>query len=256
MSIAPRHFAWYELMTPDPVAATAFYDAVVGWQSRDAGMTGMAYTLLAAGGVDVAGVMELPREAVQQGIPPCWTGYIGVPDVDAHVVKLTSAGGSVHRGAENIPGVGRFAVVGDLQGAVFILFTPAGGMTRPAVAPYTPGHVGWHELHAGERVSAFAFYSALFGWTEIDAMDMGPMGVYQTFGDGEVAFGGMMTKPEGAPAPCWRYYFTVESVNAAILRATAGGGQVVFGPVEVPGGGFVANCIDPQGAAFSLVGPA
>ena len=24
-------FIWYELMTPDPVGAKAFYDAVVGW---------------------------------------------------------------------------------------------------------------------------------------------------------------------------------------------------------------------------------
>ena len=256
MSIAPCHFAWYELMTPDPIAASTFYNAVVGWQARDAGMPDMAYTLLSAAGVDVAGVMELPREAVQQGIPPCWTGYIAAPDVDAHVAKLTAAGGTVHRRAEDIPGVGRFAVVADPQGAVFILFAPAGGMTRPPVAPYTPGHVGWHELHAGDGASAFAFYSALFGWTKVSAVDMGPMGVYQTFGAGEPAFGGMMTKPSGAPGPCWRYYFTVGSVKAAIIRATNGGGQVVHGPMEVPGGGWIANCIDPQGAAFSLTGPA
>ena len=28
---------WYELMTPDPDGAKAFYDAVVGWDDRRAG---------------------------------------------------------------------------------------------------------------------------------------------------------------------------------------------------------------------------
>ena len=251
MSNAICHFAWYELTTADPAAAAKFYSAVLGWQARDSGMPGMAYSIMSANGADVAGVMAPPP-----GVPVCWTGYIAVPDVDAHVGKVTAAGGSVQRPPEDIPGVGRFAVVADPQGAVFVLFTPDGGMTRAPVAPDTQGHVGWHELHAGEGVSAFAFYSALFGWTKVETVEMGPMGVYQTFGDGEVAFGGMMTKPEGAPGPCWRFYVTVESVAAAMARTTTAGGQVIFGPMEVPGGGFVANCIDPQGAAFSLVGPA
>ncbi len=245
------HFGWYELMTPDTAAATAFYSAVVGWQARDSGMPGQSYTILSANGADVAGAMGMVP-----GAPPCWTGYIAVPSVDDYVGKVTAAGGSVQRPPEDIPGVGRFAVVADPQGAVFILFTPNAGMTRPTIAPYTPGHVGWHELHAGDGVSAFAFYSALFGWTRVNAVDMGPMGTYQTFGEGDAVFGGMMTKPDGAPGPCWRYYFTVDGINAAIGRVNAVGGQVVFGPMEVPGGGFVANCIDPQGAAFSMVGPA
>ncbi len=245
------HFAWYELMTPDQSAAAAFYGKVLGWDARDSGMPGQSYTILSANGADVAGAMGMVP-----GVPPCWTGYVAVPNVDDYAGKVTAAGGSVQRPPEDIQGVGRFAVVADPQGAVFILFTPAAGMTRPTVAPYTPGHVGWHELHAGEGVSVFAFYSALFGWTKVNAVDMGPMGTYQTFGEGDAAFGGMMTKPDGAPGPCWRYYFTVDGINAAIGRVNAVGGQVVFGPMEVPGGGFVANCIDPQGAAFSMVGPA
>jgi hypothetical protein len=49
------------------------------------------------------------------------------------------------------------------------------------VAPGTPGHVGWHELHADNLESSFAFYADLFGWTKAEAVDMGPMGIYQTF---------------------------------------------------------------------------
>lgn len=256
MPIAPCYFSWYELITPDTTAASAFYGAVIGWTAQDSGVPGQSYTIFSAGLVGVGGMMALPDELRARGIPPCWTGYIAVPSVDDYVGKVIAAGGDVQRPAEDIPGVGRFAVVADPRGAVFILLTPNAGMTRPTVAPYTPGHVGWHELHAGEGISAFAFYSALFGWTKVNAVDMGPMGTYQIFGEGDVAFGGMMTKPDGAPGPYWRYYFTVDGINAAIGRVNAAGGQVVFGPMEVPGGGFVANCIDPQGAAFSLVGPA
>ena len=36
-------------------------------------------------------------------------------------------------------------------------------------------------------------------------------------------------------------------------RRIAGGGQVLNGPMEVPGGDWIINGIDPQGAPFSLV---
>jgi predicted enzyme related to lactoylglutathione lyase len=249
-------FAWYELITPDTAAAAAFYGAVLGWTAQDSGVPGQSYTIFNAASVSVAGMMALPDDMRAGGVPPCWTGYVAVASVDDYVEKVTAAGGRVQRPAEDIPGTGRFAVVADPQGAVFVLFTPIGGMTRPEAAPYSPGHVGWVELHAGEGVSAFAFYSALFGWTKVNAVDMGPMGTYQTFGAGDIPFGGMMTKPDGAPGPCWRYYFTVASVGAAMGRVTAAGGQVVYGPMEVPGDMVVANCMDPQGAGFSLVGSA
>ena len=83
---------------------------------------------------------------------------------------------------------------------MFVLFKPASDEQRPQPAPGTPGHTGWHELHASDRESAFAFYSGLFGWTKAEAIDMGPMGVYQLFATGGVPVGGMMTKAEAVPA--------------------------------------------------------
>lgn len=66
--------------------------------------------------------------------------------------------------------------------------------------------------------------------------------------------GGMMTNPPASPAPpFWGYYFVVEGLDAAAKRVTDGGGQVVMGPMEVPGGAWIVNCTDPQGAFFSLV---
>jgi hypothetical protein len=247
-------FVWYELMTTDLHAAQAFYADVVGWNTQDSGMPGMRYTRMLADSTPVAGAMTLPQEVCDTGGRPGWMGYIGVPDADAAVEKLTQAGGKVHRPPADIPGIGRFAVVADPQGATFALFQPHGGAQEPA-SPMSPGHVGWHELYAGDGAEAFAFYSGQFGWSKGDAMDMGPMGVYQLFQAGGLPIGGMMTKPPAIPQPYWGFYFTVPEINAAVDRVKSGGGQVLNGPMEVPGGAWIIQGLDPQGAAFALVAP-
>jgi predicted enzyme related to lactoylglutathione lyase len=86
-------------------------------------------------------------------------------------------------------------------------------------------------------------------------MDMGPMGVYQLFAAGDGAIGGMMTKLEAVPVPFWLYYFNVGDIDAAQRRIEAARGQILNGPMEVPGGRFILQCLDPQGAMFALVGP-
>lgn len=255
MSQSSGQFVWYELMTSDAAAATRFYQSVVGWEAKDAGMPGGDYTILSVGGRGIGGLMTLSADARAQGVPPCWTGYVGVDDVDAYVPRVTAAGGKLLREPEDIPGVGRFAVVADPYGAAFILFADSGGESPAPVAGGTPGHIGWHELQAGDGAGAFAFYSSLFGWTKAEAMDMGPQGVYQLFATGADPVGGMMTKMPEVPQPFWLYYINVAALDAAVAKVTAGGGTVVVGPMEVPGGSWIVNCRDPQGAFFALVAP-
>ena len=255
MASTPSHFVWYELMTTDPAAARAFYTQVVGWQASDSGMPGMDYTLLSAGPHQVGGLMALPPEAGAAGVPPNWSGYLAVDDVDAKAAAVQQAGGSVLRPAADIPGVGRFAVVADPAGAAFCLFKDnnPGAALPPAVG--TPGTVGWHELMTGALAPAWDFYSALFGWAKADAIDMGPMGIYQLFGAGDAPIGGMMTRPPEMPVAAWLYYINVDAIDAAAARVQAAGGRVVNGPMEVPGGSWVLQATDPQGAMFALVAP-
>ncbi|MBP1885374.1 VOC family protein [Sinorhizobium mexicanum] len=247
-------FVWYELMTTDTKAAQTFYESVVGWSGSDAGMPGIEYTLFSAGDRQVAGLMTMPEGALEMKIPPAWLGYVAVDDVDATAAKLAADGGNVHRAPDDIPGVGRFAIVTDPHGAVFALFK--GTSEAPAaLEQMAPGNVGWHELMAGDLETAFPFYSSLFGWTKDQAMDMGDMGTYQIFAWNGTPIGGMMTKPKEVPSPYWLYYFNVEALDAAIERAKAGGGKIVLEPMEVPGGAWIVQCIDPQGALFALVAP-
>ncbi len=255
MSSTPSKFVWYELMTTDPQAAEAFYRTVMGWQTADAGMPGMQYTILSVGSNGVGGLMALPADALAMGARPGWSGYISVDDVDAAAARIVQAGGAVHHPATDIPGVGRFAAMADPQGAGFVLFKPAPGDMPTPPAPGTPGHVGWHELHAAEEGPAFAFYAAHFGWTEAEAMDMGAMGIYRIFAIDGVQSGGMMTRTPDTPVPCWLYYFNTDDIEAAAQRVRDNAGQVNGELQQVPGGSWIANCSDPQGAMFALVGP-
>ena len=257
--MSPFHgkFAWCELMTTDADAATAFYSAVIGWGAKDAGAAHMRYTILSAGETGVAGLVAMPQSVLDAGARPGWIGYIAVDDVDAFADRVKDAGGAVRHGPEDIPNVGRFAIVTDPQGARFTLFKPLDSCDAPPpAAGATPGRVGWHELHAAEWEAAFAFYAGLFGWTKADAVDMGPMGTYQLFAAGGEPVGGMMTKGPEMPAPAWLYYFNVDDINAAVTRTKDAGGQLLHGPHEVPGGSWIALCLDAQGVMFAMVAPA
>ncbi|MBV8849771.1 MAG: VOC family protein [Methylobacteriaceae bacterium] len=247
-------FVWYELMTNNLDAAEKFYADVVGWKMKDAGMPGMRYTLAHAGESRAAGLMAIPPDAAAAGARPGWIGYVGVDDVDAYAKRVKDKGGAVHREPADIPTVGRFAIVGDPQGVMFALFKGEGTPPPPAT-PGTPGHAGWHELHAIDGVKAFDFYSGMFGWTKGTTMPMGDLGVYQLFAINGVEIGGMMTKMPQSPVPFWVYYFNVPEIKAAEARVKAGGGQIINGPMEVPGGSWILQAIDPQGAMFALVAP-
>ncbi len=244
-------FIWYELMTSDTAAARTFYGEVVGWGAQDFG-EGMDYTLFTTGGQPVAGMMAIPKEICDQA-KPGWIGYVAVEDVDAMAGRIKDEGGQIARAPEDIPGVGRFAVVTDPHGASFCIMRGIG--EAPPNPPHgTPGHTGWRELHAGDREQAAAFYTKLFGWTLPDKVDMGEMGFYQIFMADGIQGGGMMTKMPQSPQPFWLYYFTVGDIDAAAARIKAAGGQVMNGPMEVPGGDWIVQGFDPQGAMFAIVG--
>jgi predicted enzyme related to lactoylglutathione lyase len=243
----PAKFAWYDLMTSDIEAAASFYENVIGWATQDNGMAGAEhYRIFSMGPKTVSGLMALPEKDLR----PSWMGYIGVDDVDAYARRVVEAGGGVHVPPRDIPGVGRFSLVADPQGAVFYLFHP-NGSAQLDDTPAAPGRICWHELNASNLDSAYAFYAGLFGWERGGSHDMGARGLYQMFTRGGAPLGGMMKAPPSMPEPFWLYYFSVESVAAAAKRVTEAGGKVVHGPAEVPGG-WIAQCLDPQGALFGV----
>ena len=253
MSDTPNgRFCWYDLMTTDPDGAKAFYTRVVGWGTTVWDGGGFSYTMWTNGEQPLGGLMELPESARAAGSPPHWLAYVSSADVDATAKKVAELGGKVLVPPAPIPTVGKYAVFADPQGAAFAGFTPESN-TPGQDGPAQVGEFSWHELATTDLDAAWAFYGGLFDWEKTTAMDMGPAGLYQLYGRKGVDLGGIYKKPPEMPfPPNWLQYVRVPDVHKAIEVVKELGGKVLNGPMEVPGGSWIAQCMDPQGAAFAL----
>jgi len=240
-------FIWHELLTTDTAAAAAFYPKVLPWRTQPSSMPG--YNLWMAGQTQIGGLMALPPEAA--GTPPHWLIYVGTPSVDASCSQAQGLGAKVLKAPSDIPNVGRFAVLSDPQGATFALFTPAAGAPPPGPQP-PQGAFSWHELATTDVSGALRFYGELFGWRRGAGHDMGAMGVYQLFEHAGNAVGGMCSVQGPSSPPSWLSYVHVSECNRAVGAAKAAGGRLLHGPMEVPGGSWIALFMDPQGGAFAV----
>jgi predicted enzyme related to lactoylglutathione lyase len=252
---------WYELMTPDPEGAKAFYQPIVGWTMNAGSPETNDYGFITApDGAMTGGVLRLTDDMAEHGGKPCWVGYVGVDDCDASAAAIQAAGGKVMMPPNDVAMAGRIAMVADPGGAAFYIMTPTpppgGGESTGFQPEINLGHCGWNELLAADASREVAFYSGQFGWGLPEAMDMGEFGKYQFVTQDGVQVGAIMPVMPQTPAPSWNHYFWVASIAAAKDAIEAGGGQLINGPMEVPGGNWIVQGIDPQGAMFSLVGGA
>ena len=254
-------FIWYELMTPDPDGAKAFYDAVVGWNIEAQSQFPNGYRMIGrSDGKMAGGVLPLNSEMKQHGARPTWLGYIYVPDVDASVAAIERAGGKALMPPFDIPNVGRVAMVADPSGAPFYIMKPTPPENEPEAKSDVfsvdqPQRVRWNELSSADDEGAVSFYTRQLGWAQEGAMPMGEMGDYRFISANGVRIGAIMRKPPQRPVSTWTFYIGVDDIDRAADAVTAGGGQILFGPMEIPGGEYSLNGMDPQGAAFGLVGP-
>lgn len=243
-------FVWHELMTSDTDAASDFYSRIVPWKAEDSGMP--SYSLWMSGKTRAGGLMALP-EADGSATPPHWIIYVGTPDVDATVAAAEKLGGRLLKPASDIPNVGRFAVLADPQGAAFAVFTPSGGNPEEGMGP--GGGVGdftWHELATTDPDAALNFYTELFGWARGAAHDMGEMVYHIVTHEGKDVGGAYKARDNSTP-PSWLSYVRVADATKAANAVKAAGGRVLNGPMEVPGGSWIVQILDPQGGAIALV---
>jgi predicted enzyme related to lactoylglutathione lyase len=262
MANAHGGFIWYELMTPDPAASKRFYDAVVGWSIDEQSVApGLEYSMIKrSDGGNAGGVMTLDEQMRANGARPAWLGYLHARDVDRTVEAIRGNGGQVMMPPWDQPGVGRLAMVTDPQGAPFYLMDPLPPQDDPdAVSDVfstdEAQHVRWNELSTSDQDGAIAFYKRHFGWSQEGGMDMGPLGRYAFIQHDGVGIGAIMPRMPEMPVTLWTYYIGVDDIDRAASAVTAGGGKILNGPMEIPGGEYALNAMDPQGAAFGLVGP-
>ena len=252
-------FVWYELMTSDADAAQDFYNGLLGWDYDDSQQEGVDYRMFRAGAAQIGGQLQLTPEMVEHGARPAWIGYIRVDDVPAALAKARDGGATVLMEGNEVPGVGPFAMLHDPEGAFYYVIDDRSGEESQAFATHEPkvGHCAWNELMAGDAETAQRYYGDQFGWVVGDTMDMGPMGTYHMLKNGadrDFMFGALMQRPPAMPVSMWTFYFRVPEIGAAEDYVKSNGGQIINGPMEIPGGEYVFNGIDPQGAMFSVIG--
>lgn len=110
--------SWCELQTRDTAKAARFYEGLFGWTARTSkSLMDGRYTLFELDGKEIGGMIELDAE--WGSVPPNWSIYFGLEDCDGAVAATKRLGGSVVMDPMEVEAVGRFAFLGDPQGAIF-----------------------------------------------------------------------------------------------------------------------------------------
>lgn len=249
-SHTPGTFSWVDLSTCDPVDAKRFYGSLLGWTHNDLPVgDGIVYTMCQIDGKNVCAISGQAEQERSQGIPPHWSNYVTVEDVDASTAKAKELGANVIVDPFDVMDVGRMSVIADPTGAFLSLWEPRTSIGAELVN--VPGALTWNELATSDVQRAKEFYGGLFGW-RFEDMEGGGM-QYTMIHNGDRPNGGIRPQSEmeaGIP-PNWLPYFAAERVDDSVAKAGELGGRALVEPVTVPAGRFAAIG-DPQGAVFAV----
>lgn len=241
-------FSWADVGTYDTEKGKAFYMELFGWDKEEVPIgEGMTYTMFKLDNETVAALSSMMPGAAEQGIPPAWTNYITVDDVDALVDPIKENGGSIAHGPMDVFDNGRMLVLQDSTGAYVALWQPKTHIGASVVNK--PGAMMWNELATRDLEKAKDFYNKILGWE------------YETNDDGYVSIknngrynGGMMAMDEsyGEMPSVWTVYFNVEDFDASVKKVEELGGKIMV-KAEAPGVGPFAVINDPTGATLSIM---
>jgi hypothetical protein len=241
-------FVWHDLVTGNVEAARRFYGALFGWKFSASKNPKDPYLHLESAGVMFGGIISMQKPDV----PPHWIAYVEVEDVDACAARAQRSGGKLVVPARDIPGVGRFAVIGDPTGAHVSPFRPLAPSGPEREVQPEDRRFCWDELLTSDAPRSGAFYSEVFGW-RVQEVPLGPHGTYHLFKRGALDAAGMMQLPPQAEAPShWLSYVALPDVDAAALSIARLGGKLWVEPRDLPGVGRFAVAADPQGASFAI----
>jgi predicted enzyme related to lactoylglutathione lyase len=249
---SPGEFCWVELAVPDTDAAVAFYGELLGWHRERYDPDSEGYWYFTSRGRRVAGLESIRME----GQVPAWLGYVRVDDAAETAAKVGEAGGTVLDGPLAVPGdAGALAVCRDPEGAVFALWQP--GTLIGAELVNEVGTWTWNNLMTRDLNRARDFYGKVFGW-EATQPDEVPEFVWTWHVEGQrwpEGLGNVIVTGSEMPAdapPHWQVYLMVEGVDQAVETTTTSGGNLLFGPQDLPVG-RMAVLSDPQGAPFAII---
>ena len=243
--------SWVDLATTDVEGSKAFYTALFGWEweANDTDDPDSQYLMASLRGRSAAGMMQQSPEQVAMGMPPVWSVYITVDDIDTTTAEVERAGGSVMAPPFDVMTAGRMGVMVAPTGAVFCLWEakehPGCGVVNE------PGAFTWAELVTADQSAAAEFYGKVLGVTS-STIEMEGLGAMTTFEVAGESVGSAMPIPADGVPPMWTTYFAVADCDAACATIEELGGQVTFGPFDADPG-RIAAVADPAGAHFSII---
>lgn len=242
--------SWADLLSHNGDASKNFYTALFGWTFDDhpAG-DDMVYTMYSHNGAAVCASAVAGPD--QENIPPHWSVYVTVDDLEGTIARAESAGGSVIFGPCDVLDVGRMAIIQDKEGAMLRLWYPLKHAGAGRLGE--PGALTWFELATTDVDSASAFYTDVLG------VEAGP--------DPDTPFEYTLVKVAGNPAagilkigedwgpvpPNWGVYFGVGDVDATAAKAKDLGGSAIVEPTDIANFARFSVLRDAEGAVFSIL---
>ncbi len=246
----PGSPSWADLLAHDGQAAKDFYTALFGWTYVDhpAG-DDMVYTMYSHNGAPVCASAEAGPG--QENLPPHWSVYATVDDLEAAVARATDAGGTVIFEPCDVLDVGRMAIIQDREGAFLRLWYPLAHAGAGKINE--PGSVCWYELATTDPESASDFYTKVLG-VEVGPDPDTPFEYHLVKVAGNPAAGILKIGEDWGPVPPnWGIYIGVEDVDATVSRAQELGGSVIVEPSDIADFARFSVLRDAEGAVFSVI---
>jgi len=248
MAHTPGRFVWRERTTPDAGAAQEFYSEFLGWTWDEVQSLDGPYFLAHVDNVPVGGLWQPPAG---HSLPVAWNSYLSVGDVDATTARAQKMGWKLFKPPTDIPGIGRFSVLGDFDGAGVMPYRNVG--SDPPTGPVTNGAFCWETLITSDVPRALREYGALFGWKE----QRSPNGEVPIFAVDATRAGQVADIQKAGPGgpPRWQSYVRVADAGLCSSRVAKLGGKVLVPRIDVPEVGTISFIADPGGAVLGLYQP-
>lgn len=245
-------FCWLDLATTDPEGAKNFYSQIFGWEIMDIPVgENMIYTMLNLKGLPVAALSDMPPDMKAMNMPPFWSSYIAVNDINEIVSVAVQNGGTVVVPAMQVMEEGYMAVLQDPDGAYLGLWQAIN--MKGFAFKDEAGAVCWFEEGCRSRDNVIPFYEKTFGWKS----ETTPMGnnLYTVFSLGETMVAGlyeMGAEMVGVPSH-WLPYMGVSNLDLTLEKTTELGGKILMPKLFVENVGAFSVIQDPQGGAIGLL---
>jgi len=246
----PGKFVWADLFSSNMEASRTFYEQVFGWEWRQIKDPPQPYGLFYLDGDPVAGLAY--RKAPDGGDSyGRWIHYISVKDVGAAEMAISEHVGRTIMSRRSYVDRGEFAIVTDSQDTPFGVIHSSSGDPGDYRAGY--GEWIWRELFTRDLGAAIRFYTVLFDYIGEEDYENRKVVEYLLESEGYLRAGIGLLSPDTDTAPAWLGYVRVSDVGAALRRALAHGGKVLFEPRPEVANGGLAIVADPTGASIGLL---